>query len=72
MANRQSGLPTSSAVTPNGRAGDGNDTRSRWHPYPTFTSSDETRGKTESPNTGQANRASSTQRDMIDTLRKMP
>lgn len=72
MAREQIGLPTSSAVTPNARTGDGNDTRSRWHPYPSFTNRDETAGKTESPNSGQANRASGTQRDMIDTLRKMP
>lgn len=51
---------------------DPNNTNMPWHDYPSFSSRDETKGKTEAPNSGQANRASSTQRDMIDTLRKMP
>jgi len=54
------------------RTGDGNDTKSRWHPYPTFASRDETAGKTESPNSGQASRGATTQRQEIEVIRRMP
>jgi hypothetical protein len=52
------------------KSGDGDNTKMPWHDYPSFSNRDETRGKTESPNSGQAHRPSSTQRGMIDTLRK--
>ena len=54
------------------RSGDPNDSGMPWHKYPTFTNRDETKGKTESPNSGQAARPGTSQREVIDVLKRMP
>jgi len=54
------------------RSGDPNDSGMPWHKYPTFSNRDETAGKTESPNTWKATKPATSERAMIDALRRMP
>lgn len=55
------------------KTGDGNDTKMPWHDYPSFSSGgNQAGGKTEAPNSWKADKPAITQRQEIDTLRKMP
>ena len=56
----------------NARDGDPNETYSKWRPYPTFSIDNQTKGKTESPNTAKADKPATTERGMIDKLKQMP